>query len=1054
MMRKSLFVGLLTLCLGLVGRAATAADTLCDPSFEDCRAPLLDLIRNETQGIDVAFWFMEDARYSNEIVKRWQAGVPVRVIIDQRANSTYPLNAQILNQLKSAGIPMRQKNGGGILHWKMMLFAAQGKVEFSAANYSGEAFTPYQPYVNYTDEVIYFTDQASVVNSFKTRYDDLWTAGSPFANYANISGTLTRKYPTSSLDPELNWPPTQSFASRSTKADNAEQTQIDAIMYRITDRRHTDALIAARGRGVTVRLITEPEEYRNASRLWVAWNVDRLYMAGVQIKQRAHQGLTHQKSAVFYSQGLTFFGSSNWTSPSSDSQHEHNYFTTKSNFFTYFKSQFNRKWNNTTGNVETEDFVPLPPDHPVYKSPANGATGLGTSVTLKWFGGPWAHNYDILMGTSATSLQVVAADQPLGPSDNSSDNQTFGVANLASGTTYYWQIVSKTMANQTAAGPVWSFTTGGTATPPPPNGTLGNGDILVYTGSATRVVGNWQPVSDSTAGGGVRMWNPNRGAAKITTAQANPPDYFEVTFNATTGVGYRLWMRGRAESNSYSNDSVFVQFSGSVTSSGSATYRIGTSAAAEYNLENCNGCGLAGWGWQDNAWGNNVWGPLIYFATTGTQTLRVQVREDGLSLDQIMLSPQKFLNTPPGTFKSDTTIYPTTDGSSPPPPPSSGEVVLYASKGVPTGNWRVESDASAAGGVVMHNPNLGAAKLTTPKASPADYFEITFTADSGVPYHFWMRARAENNSYYNDSVYVQFSDSVDQNGSAVYRIGTTSAADPNLEDCSGCGLSGWGWQDNGWGVGVMGPDIYFANSGTHTMRVQVREDGIYLDQLMLSPSRFLTTSPGALKNDTNIYAESGGSVASNSKPDVVLYASKAIATGNWIVEPSASAAGGARIHNPDAGAAKITTALADPADYLELRFQADADLAYRLWLRGRAEQDYWGNDSVHVQFSDSTDQTGTPVYRIGTTSAAVVNIEDCSGCGLSGWGWQDNGWGRGVLGPLVYFETSGPHTIRIQVREDGIALDQILLSPDRFITTSPGQLKNDTRIYAEAGGLS
>jgi phosphatidylserine/phosphatidylglycerophosphate/cardiolipin synthase-like enzyme len=1063
MMRKSLFVGLLTISLALVGRAASAADTLCDTSFEDCRTPLLNLIRNETVGIDVAFWFMEDARYSNEIVKRWQAGVPVRVIVDQRANSTYPLNAQILQQLKDAGIPMRQKNSGGILHWKMMLFAGQGKVEFSAANYSGEAFVPQTPYVNYIDEVIYFTDQTSVVNSFKTKYDDAWTSGSPFANYANIpaDAALTRTYPTYALDPELNWPPAQNFRTRAVAADNNERgtgAQIDAIMYRITDRAHSDALIAAKNAEVRVRLITEPKQYRDPSRLWHAWNVDRMYMAGIEIKHRAHDGLLHQKSAVFYVQGLTFFGSSNWTSPSANSQHEHNYFTKKSNFLTYFKNQFNRKWNNSTGNLETEDFVPLPPDKPINNSPANGTTGLGTSVTLKWYGGPWAHNYDILIGTSPTSLSIIAGDQPLGPSENSKDYQTFGVANLASGTTYYWQIVGKTMANRTAAGPIWSFTTGGTATPPPPNGTLGSGDILVYAGHPTNVAGNWQVVSDGTAADGVRIWNPNKGAAKISTAQSNPPDYFEVTFDASAGVGYHLWMRGRAENNTYSNDSVFVQFSGSVTSGGSATYRIGTTSAAEYNLENCSGCGLAGWGWQDNAYGNGVPAPLIYFATSGQQTLRVQVREDGLSIDQIMLSPQKFLNTAPGTLKNDTTIYPSTDGTGTPPPPpppsSSGEVVLYASKGAPSGNWRVEADSTAAGGSVMHNPNLGAAKITTPLASPKDYFELTFTADAGVPYHFWMRARAENNSYSNDSIYVQFSDSVDQNGSAVYRIGTTSAADPNLEDCSGCGLSGWGWQDNGWGVGVMGPNIYFAASGTHTIRVQVREDGIFLDQLMLSPSRFLTSSPGALKNDTNIYAESSGTVASNTKPDVVLYASRAIATGDWIVESSSSAAGGAQIHNPDAGAAKITTALASPTDYLELKFQADADLAYHLWLRGRAEDDYWGNDSVHVQFSDSTDAQGTPLYRIGTTSAAAVNIEDCSGCGLSGWGWQDNGWGQNVSGPLVYFANGGTHTVRVQVREDGMTLDQILLSPARFVTTSPGALKNDTRIYPEAGGVS
>ena len=69
---------------------------------------------------------------------------------------------------------------------------------------------------------------------------------------------------------------------------------------------------------------------------------------------------------------------------------------------------------------------------------------------------------------------------------------------------------------------------------------------------------------------------------------------------------------------------------------------------------------------------------------------------------------------------------------------------------------------------------------------------------------------------------------------------------------SGCGLSGWGWQDNGYGAGVMGPDIYFATTGRHTIRVQVREDGLGIDQIVLSPGTYLTKSPGALKSDTTI----------------------------------------------------------------------------------------------------------------------------------------------------------------------------------------------------------
>ncbi len=161
------------------------------------------------------------------------------------------------------------------------------------------------------------------------------------------------------------------------------------------------------------------------------------------------------------------------------------------------------------------------------------------------------------------------------------------------------------------------------------------------------------------------------------------------------------------------------------------------------------------------------------------------------------------------------------------------------------------------------------------------------------------------------------------------------------------------------------------------------------------------------------------------------------------------AAGNARIVHPNANAAKLSAPLSAPTNYFDLTFDAEQGRAYRLWIRGKAENNNWANDSVFVQFSGSVTAAGSPIYRIGTTSATEVNLEDCSGCGLSGWGWQDNGWGVGVLGPVIYFETTGPQTIRVQTREDGVSIDQILVSPEKSLNTAPGTLKSDTTIYPE-----
>ncbi|HVI69916.1 MAG TPA: hypothetical protein VM656_00340, partial [Pyrinomonadaceae bacterium] len=184
---------------------------------------------------------------------------------------------------------------------------------------------------------------------------------------------------------------------------------------------------------------------------------------------------------------------------------------------------------------------------------------------------------------------------------------------------------------------------------------------------------------------------------------------------------------------------------------------------------------------------------------------------------------------------------------------SAQEIVLYASQApVKVGNWSSVADSTAAGGSRLVNPDAGAGKIVTPLANPSSYAELTFSAMGGIPYRIWIRGKAQNDSPYNDSIFVQFSGSLNVVGSADYRIGTTAAAEINLEECMGAGVQGWGWQDNGWGIGVLGPTIFFQSTGTQTLRIQTREDGFSIDQIVLSPSTYLFNSPGALKNDVRI----------------------------------------------------------------------------------------------------------------------------------------------------------------------------------------------------------
>ena len=757
-------------------------------------------------------------------------------------------------------------------------------------------------------------------------------------------------------------------------------------------------------------------------------------------------------------------------------------------------------------------------------------------------------------------------------------------------------------------------------------------DIVLRPGRGATVAGAWTVVSDPTAADGAAVRHPNAGAAKLAQAAAQPVHYFEQSFTAEASVPYRLWVRGKAQSDYWGNDSVFVQFSNTVDAGGAARYRIGSASAFEVNLEDCSGCGLSGWGWQDNGWGVGVLGPEVVFATSGSQRIRVQTREDGFTIDQIVLSPQRYVTTAPGPLKNDTTIVPTgpqgtgvtlvrrpylqqmsstrvviswaTRESGVPSAQVSGastaRTVTGASRLVPASRSGLGFDyyhhdvvvsglspatAYAYDAAVGSAPVMSAGFRTAPATGTGNTAFIVF-GDSGtgstqqrqlatlmsndtfdvalhagdIAYGFSNGTGDASYKTYNDwffDIYASWlpfrafypaegnHDSRPANGDGIAYLDAftlpTNGASPSYPDHAERYYSfdsgrvhfvvldtEFAFQDvarrteqlawlesdlattaQPWKIALFHRSPYSAG-GEHGSDLAVRAAFSplferYGVQLVLSAHEHTYERTRPLRESatgtavTYIVAGGGGAplypsgtaewtafsarlhhyvkgVATEctitltaigldgrafdgatidrcsqptpppSAAEVVLYASDVAPAGRWRLEADGTAAGGHRVRHPDAAAAKITTAAAQPANYFDVTFDAVAGVPYRLWIRGRADNNHWANDSVFAQFDRSVNASGTAQFRIGTTGATEVNIEDCSGCGLSGWGWQDNGWGVGVRGPLIYFAGSGVQRLRIQTREDGLSIDQIVLSPSRYLTASPGALKNDNTI--------
>ena len=126
-----------------------------------------------------------------------------------------------------------------------------------------------------------------------------------------------------------------------------------------------------------------------------------------------------------------------------------------------------------TGSVST----------PVLTTPANGATGLGTSVGLGWSAVTGATSYDVYLGTTVAATVA---------------GTSYTASGLTAGTTYSWHVVART-ASGSASSATWTFTTattGGSGSLTAP--TLlspGNG----ATGVSTVPTLRWQGVTGATS---------------------------------------------------------------------------------------------------------------------------------------------------------------------------------------------------------------------------------------------------------------------------------------------------------------------------------------------------------------------------------------------------------------------------------------------------------------------------------------------------------------------------------------------------------------------------
>ena len=277
-----------------------------------------------------------------------------------------------------------------INHWKTAIFVGQNMVEFGSGNFAPTELAPVSD-TNYDDDSELFTTDPVLFNAFKTKFDVMWNdttvepesivssppylknwddacASEPtggcadywqrYPNRAPMNIDTTRLEPDNPLPPDVIWGQGAIFNNRLTQEISSENQQIDIILYRLEVDNITEALLAKYRAGVPIRVIIDPAQYTKTTwpEYWLTHaNIDKLWAAGVPIRQGNHAGVTHMKTLVtstVATNASSNFGP-NW-------QRDHDYFVpaaTKPDIYGAIKNRLDTMWNDP-------EFGPLQPTPP------------------------------------------------------------------------------------------------------------------------------------------------------------------------------------------------------------------------------------------------------------------------------------------------------------------------------------------------------------------------------------------------------------------------------------------------------------------------------------------------------------------------------------------------------------------------------------------------------------------------------------------------------------------------------------------------------------------
>lgn len=166
-------------------------------------------------------------------------------------------------------------------------------------------------------------------------------------------------------------------------------------------------------------------------------------------------------------------------------------------------------------------------------------------------------------------------------------------------------------------------------------------DVVVHASTLPRsALSEFAFWDDAASPGGKLVGTANTGGELDPPPENDPNVRFKV--RVLGGVAYRCWvhMKVGAPKGVALANRLWLQFTGAVDEGGRETLKPGTGSYLT-----AQGPTQQGWTWVGCNAGSSP--ALVRFAAAGEVTVRIQAGMEGVGFDQVVLSPARFLNTPP-----------------------------------------------------------------------------------------------------------------------------------------------------------------------------------------------------------------------------------------------------------------------------------------------------------------------------------------------------------------------------------------------------------------------